>query len=1419
MANAVNVKIKWSRAGGGIAPTITSPAFLVTGTVSTLYPTTTFTANGTSPITWGITSGALPTGLTFSSAGVLSGTPTTTASGSITFAATNAYGSDSRALTLTVGANPPNVITSSLNSGTVNVAYSFTLTASVQSATWTLQSGTLPAGLSLSPGGIISGTPTSVATASGLVFRATNSSGSGDSSPMSLSVNAAGAFSTTAPYALTDFLPEAVDGSAYSFALSTGGSLDSAIPYTWASVGAPLPAGFVLYPSGNISGTPSGAQKITGLQFSCTNSTGTTTTVPMTLVVRPKVVANRPDIVKLNFQPVTDYTRGEFQVERSTNGGGTWTPIARRYETAPVIIDYAPVTGAVQYRSKCINDVNWNVVSATVPSTFTAPAAVSGVTVSDITATTAVVSWGLDVDSTEDYFIVSVTTDGGSTYRELCRPRRRNNQKIRVVGLVGGTSNQQIRVVAVNPGGSSAGALSSTFATPAYSGSAPVAADSLTAIAADSSNIHIQFHMGDLLCEGSVIEISTDGGSTYTQKTILGKQVWQAWLIGLSASTSYKIRVRRFGSGGYASYSNVVTVSTLASGAFLSPANHTPFGLWNPHLHNSWVAKKNAYDAAYAANGGSYNAAFGANRSMAANFWYWLLRADAEGYAQRPGGTYGSRPHATSYEEYGFCSAILYMMTGNTSYAVKAFEKAYNLLYCELGQPPILTITPAGASHPELVSPGNTDDPRQYSVEAIQTMNMVYQGLDATRQATVRDTIRRIGYLHSANQFSRVIPTPLDSIIKLQNALNAVSGDSDYYITSYFAIAAASLFGRNSENLSFLTSDDGLFNVSAHPYSEFSAYTGGFNPQKNSLQFTMTSASFGEYAKYGAGGTWFESSQYDKNTLLLVATNLQTVTSILSSLGDNTDYHSVIRCEAINKSAKSFIYQILPNYAGHVQYNDSTYESTSANDYAISSYYSIIAGYTKGVVDYYDVLRGDYDNFININSTLTYAVKKQFYFQFDTSTSSLVNRASLPLSNKTDYSGRLVHRDGWGIGDSMYWFEGNSIRTVDHQCNYMADVQLHRKGIWATRAIASYGDVGGSPRGRNSVGIANHGFFGETPASPFASGGIIKHEWSGAYNYALYQSQGVLAWAYGFRVPNVFNLEYTRAAVYLPSTSKTSDCIILVDRSLASNPKLLGGYEYFPYIGTLDTSQNEIDKASALFEWNFRCLSATQPSTPSATKTTWTLLDNQQLGQADHLFPASFNRTIIDEKNSSLFPVGYGLGQGSNSPQLKYKMVLTPTQAWPTTTAPVWNQFLNVVSFRDSGASVTSTGIQSSSGNSVIGAVVNRSSENDAVLLFCATPATFSGRFTMPGLYGEVSDMYSPYADVQRNRDITTGFTIAYTQSTSSATIYAHDLLTTKSWNVFINGGAATPLTVSSNGVATFTVSGAGAKSLVFAGV
>ena len=83
------------------APVIVTDT-LPDGTVDTAYSVT-LGATGNVPFTWTLTGGTLPAGLTLSSTGVLSGTPTAEASAAqITVQCQNAYGSASKQLAITI---------------------------------------------------------------------------------------------------------------------------------------------------------------------------------------------------------------------------------------------------------------------------------------------------------------------------------------------------------------------------------------------------------------------------------------------------------------------------------------------------------------------------------------------------------------------------------------------------------------------------------------------------------------------------------------------------------------------------------------------------------------------------------------------------------------------------------------------------------------------------------------------------------------------------------------------------------------------------------------------------------------------------------------------------------------------------------------------------------------------------------------------------------------------------------------------------------------------------------------------------------------------------------------------------------------------------------------------------------------------
>ncbi len=82
--------------GTSVPPVITGPSPLVDAMASTPYAAT-FTASGDAPITWSVTGGSLPHGLTLHPTGVYTGTPATAGTYTFTVTATNPAGSSNSA--------------------------------------------------------------------------------------------------------------------------------------------------------------------------------------------------------------------------------------------------------------------------------------------------------------------------------------------------------------------------------------------------------------------------------------------------------------------------------------------------------------------------------------------------------------------------------------------------------------------------------------------------------------------------------------------------------------------------------------------------------------------------------------------------------------------------------------------------------------------------------------------------------------------------------------------------------------------------------------------------------------------------------------------------------------------------------------------------------------------------------------------------------------------------------------------------------------------------------------------------------------------------------------------------------------------------------------------------------------------------
>lgn len=274
---------------------ITTGSTLTAATVGAAYNQTLAASGGTSPYTWALATGSsLPAGLSLSTAGVLSGTPTTAATSSFAISVTDSAtpaNTTTKTFTLTVAAPTALTITttSPLNAGTVGTALSQTLTASggISPYSWAVSTGSLPAGLSLSTGGVLSGTPTTEGTST-FTISVTDSATPANTASKSFSLTVAAAGS---PLTITtSSLPAATFGTNYASTnlAATGGT----VPYTWALAtgSAALPRGMSLSSAGALSGQPlaSGTFNIT---VSATDSASPATTVTKNLTLTVNISA------------------------------------------------------------------------------------------------------------------------------------------------------------------------------------------------------------------------------------------------------------------------------------------------------------------------------------------------------------------------------------------------------------------------------------------------------------------------------------------------------------------------------------------------------------------------------------------------------------------------------------------------------------------------------------------------------------------------------------------------------------------------------------------------------------------------------------------------------------------------------------------------------------------------------------------------------------------------------------------------------------------------------------------------------------------------------------------------------------------------------------------------------------------------
>jgi RHS repeat-associated protein len=337
--------------------------------------------------------------------------------------------------------------------------------------------------------------------------------------------------------------------------------------------------------SDTTSGLTSGSSYL--YRVSATNVAGGTASDVITVAIAAPAAptlltgaVSAPTAVTLSWKDNSSNEQG-FKVERSTDGGSTFTQIAT--PTAATYVDTGRTANSTYvYRVRSYNVVGSSAYTNTASIKVAAPAAPT--TLAGVAGTSSLkvdLSWTNPSGSTATGVVVARSTDG-TTFTDLVTVAATATSYSDLAVMAGATYSYRVRAT----NGAGASATSNTVTVPLLPPAAPTA---LVAVVKSTTQIDLTWALTGTNAANVRVERATDG-VTFTAFPLLAGTATTYSNTGLTTGITYSYRVQALNAAGASAYSNTVSLSIVKPSA---PSNLVAWAGSTTQANLSWTRTSN----------------------------------------------------------------------------------------------------------------------------------------------------------------------------------------------------------------------------------------------------------------------------------------------------------------------------------------------------------------------------------------------------------------------------------------------------------------------------------------------------------------------------------------------------------------------------------------------------------------------------------------------------------------------------------------------------------------------------------------------------------------------------------------------------------------------------------------------------------